>query len=428
MSNSVTKSRMVIGMPVSLFWGYIAVALFMAGDGFEQSFLAHYIHHDLGIPEDKGSLIFSIYGLTAAISSWLSGVFAETFGAKRIMVIGIVMWIILHAAFMQFGIVPHNYYAIFIFYGLRGFAYPLFFYGFFYWVVKETPDNQLASAVGWIWSMFTIGYGIIGYCIPYFFVEKLGSEFTLWQALIWAMAGAAITIFLLKTPPETKTEKVVKENHSFGHRMSEILSDLTLVFRSKDLAIALVIRAICNFSLFGVLTVVLPNFMTSNDGGQFTLHQWQLISIFIYPIQPFTNVLWGIIGDRIGWLKQMRWVGFVGCGTATILLYYVPTLFPGNVYASIAAMLFFALTITSFVPMGAIFPMLAPERKGAAVSIQNLGGGLSQFLGNALVSVIYFIGFGNYGVFIIYGVLYYIAAVLTYFIKLKQPGVDYKVA
>ncbi|MDI2091373.1 MFS transporter [Commensalibacter oyaizuii] len=425
MSNSSTKSRMVIGMPVSLFWGYIAVALFMAGDGFEQSFLAHYIHHDLGIPEDKGSLIFSIYGLSAAISSWLSGVFAETFGAKRIMVIGVVMWIILHAAFMQFGIMPQSYYAIFIFYGLRGFAYPLFFYGFFYWVVRETPDNQLASAVGWIWSMFTIGYGIIGYFLPYYLVEKFGAEFTLWQALIWAIAGAAITIFLLKTPKQQKSE--LQENHSFSHRMKNICNDLTLVFRSRDLAIALIIRAICNFSLFGVLTIVLPNFMTASNGGQFTLHQWQLISIFIYPIQPFTNVLWGIIGDRIGWLKQMRWVGFVGCGTATILLYYIPVLFPGNVYASIGAMLFFALTITSFVPMGAIFPMLAPDHKGAAVSIQNLGGGLSQFLGNALVSVIYFIGFGNYGVFIIYGILYYIAAVLTYFIRLKQPGVDYKV-
>ncbi|CAK7193413.1 Alpha-ketoglutarate permease [Commensalibacter sp. Nvir] len=420
-----SKSRMVIGMPVSLFWGYIAVGLFMTGDGLEQNFLSHFITTDFGFPKDKSSLVFTAYGLTVAISSWLSGVLAETFGAKKIMIVGSLMWIILHIAFMQFGIISHNYLPILFFYGLRGFAYPLFFYGFFYWVVKETPDNQLASAVGWIWSMFTIGYGIFGNLIPIYMVKHYGAECTLWQSLLWAGAGAAITIFLLKNNESNTPNKRV--HYTFTERLGTITRDLTLVFRNRDLAIALIIRAICNFSLFGILTVVLPNFYPSSHGGHFTMEQWQIISVFIYPIQPFSNVLWGMIGDRIGWLKQMRWAGFVGCGTATILLYYIPIWYPGNIYPSICGMLFFALTITAFVPMGAIFPMLAPEHKGAAVSVQNLGGGLSSFGGPTIVSIVYFLGFDDFFVFITFGFLYYIAAFLTYFIRLKQPGVDFEI-
>ena len=351
MNNIQTKSRMMMGMPVSLFWGYIAIALFMIGDGLELNFLSKYIV-TLGFAEKKVSLIFAAYGLTAAISSWLSGVLAETFGAKKIMMVGAITWIVFHAAFMLFGVIPHNYYMMLLFYGLRGFAYPF---------------------------------------------------------------------FLLKAPV---IEKKNHQIHSFEHKFKGIIQDLSLVFYNRDLAIALITRAICNFSLFGILAVVMPIFYTSEHGGHFTDEQWKIISLSIYPIQPFTNVLWGIIGDRIGWLKQMRWAGFIGCGTATILLYFIPVWFPGNIWTSICGILFFALTITAFVPMGAIFPMLTPEHKGAAVSIQNLGGGLSNFGGPALVSLILFTGLGHFSVFIIFGFLYYCAAIMTYFIRLKQPGVD----
>lgn len=420
MNASQPKSRMLIGMPVSLFWGYIAIALFMTGDGIEQNFLSKFIM-DLGFPERKVSLIFTAYGLTAAIASWLSGVLAENFGAKRVMLTGAILWILLHAAFMLFGIIPHNYYMMFLFYGLRGFAYPLFFYAFFYWVVKETPDNQLASAIGWIWSMFTIGFGIFGYFLPIFTINHFGAENTLWQSIGWALAGAIITLLLLKPSP---SDKKGQSEQPLSERISEITNDLLLVFYNRDLSIALVTRAICNFSLFGILTVVMPIFYTSEHGGHFTDQQWRIISLCIYPLQPFTNVLWGMIGDRIGWLKQMRWAGFVGCGTATILLYYIPVYFPENMLASILGVLFFSITITAFVPMGAIFPMLTPDHKGAAVSIQNLGGGISNFGGPALVSLILYMGLGHQSIFIIFGLFYYSAAVMTYFIRLKQPGID----
>ncbi len=31
------------GLPLNLIWGYVSIAVFMTGDGFELAFLSHYI-------------------------------------------------------------------------------------------------------------------------------------------------------------------------------------------------------------------------------------------------------------------------------------------------------------------------------------------------------------------------------------------------
>ncbi len=37
------NNKQWLGLPLSLVWGYIAIAVFMTGDGFELAFLSHYI-------------------------------------------------------------------------------------------------------------------------------------------------------------------------------------------------------------------------------------------------------------------------------------------------------------------------------------------------------------------------------------------------
>ncbi len=39
-----------LGLPLNLVWGYIAIAIFMTGDGFELAFLSHYIKARLQKP------------------------------------------------------------------------------------------------------------------------------------------------------------------------------------------------------------------------------------------------------------------------------------------------------------------------------------------------------------------------------------------
>ena len=93
---------MKIGLPRTLLAGLIAIAVFMTGDGFELTFLSKYIV-DQGFSSSQSSLMFTMYGLMAALAGWASGVLAEMFGAKRIMLIGASAWVVLHLLFGRCG-------------------------------------------------------------------------------------------------------------------------------------------------------------------------------------------------------------------------------------------------------------------------------------------------------------------------------------
>ncbi|MBK0491231.1 cytochrome C biogenesis protein CcdA, partial [Klebsiella aerogenes] len=46
-----------LGLPLNLIWGYVAIAVFMTGDGFELAFLSHYIK-ELGFSPAQASFAF----------------------------------------------------------------------------------------------------------------------------------------------------------------------------------------------------------------------------------------------------------------------------------------------------------------------------------------------------------------------------------
>ncbi|MCL9941776.1 hypothetical protein MUW95_07980 [Klebsiella aerogenes] len=49
-----------LGLPLNLIWGYVAIAVFMTGDGFELAFLSHYIK-ELGFSPAQASFAFTLY-------------------------------------------------------------------------------------------------------------------------------------------------------------------------------------------------------------------------------------------------------------------------------------------------------------------------------------------------------------------------------
>ncbi|GBQ15959.1 MFS transporter [Swaminathania salitolerans] len=408
------KSKVVAGMPVELFWGYIAVAIFMTGDGIEIAFLSKYLT-GIGFSPGQAAELFTVYGLTAAVSSWLSGALAETFHPRKLMAFGTVWWIAFHALFLTFGLAHRDSLLMNVFYGIRGIAYPLFYYGFYYWIVQRTPPARLASALGWVWSMFVLGYGTLSSFIPSLTIPAIGFLPTLWTSILWVAAGGILAVLTMKDTRNTAPYG----GHGPRTHLREIAKSITLITTDRNMFFALVIRVTCNLSLFG-FPVIMPLFYTSKEGG-FTMQQWLHIYSLLFAVQLFTNIAWGIIGDRIGWMRQIRWAGFVGCGVTTLTFYYLPLWMPGNMAIGILAAVLFAITITAFVPMGAIFPTLAPEHKGAAVSVQNLGGGLGNFTPPAIATALIGV-WGIEGVVICYSVLYFASAILTVFIKLDQPG------
>ncbi|VCZ18787.1 Alpha-ketoglutarate permease [Escherichia coli] len=55
------NNKQWLGLPLHLIWGYIAIAVFMTGDGFELAFLSHYIK-SLGFTPAEASFAFTLYG------------------------------------------------------------------------------------------------------------------------------------------------------------------------------------------------------------------------------------------------------------------------------------------------------------------------------------------------------------------------------
>ncbi|GAA3333499.1 hypothetical protein GCM10020331_097770 [Ectobacillus funiculus] len=78
------------------------------------------------------------------------------------------------------------------------------------------------------------------------------------------------------------------------------------------------------------------------------------------------------------------------CGVSIIAMYYTPQIVGHNYWVMTIVASLFGAGLAGYVPLSALMPSLAPDNKGAAMSILNLGAGLSAFVGPALVGL--FIG------------------------------------
>src|SRR5690348_14266453 len=146
-----------LGIYPPLLWGYVGLLFFMIGDGVEAGYLSKYLVDRSIASEHDVALIFTVYGITVAISAWLSGALSDLLGPRQVMAIGLGIWAIFEVGFLLLGVGPGNYNLIMAMYALRGFGYPLFAYGFLVWITVAAPKQRLGTAVGWFWFALTGG-------------------------------------------------------------------------------------------------------------------------------------------------------------------------------------------------------------------------------------------------------------------------------
>ncbi len=406
--------RDFFGIPKPLLWGIVAVMVFMVGDGMEQAFLSKYMVQ-LGLAEAQAAHVITVYGIGIAISSWLAGVLAEAWTPRRTMALGLVVWLVFHIAFLVFGLGSQSYTAMLVCYGLRGFGYPLFAYAFVVWIAYAAPPRKLATAMGMFWFSYSVGLGFVGNYLPSFTVPAIGYMGTLWMEVGWVIVGGLLGIFLVRGNFEGSPHLAGKKTKE---KLGEAVKGITLVWENPRLGIAGIVRIINQIALYG-FPVMLPLFLTSEEIG-FTISQWLQIWGTMFFANLVFNVLWGIIGDRIGWRVQVMWFGCVGTAVTSLLFYYVPAQLGGNYWAVMLVAVLFGITMAAFVPMSAIIPSLAPDHRGAAMSIHNLAAGLSNFVGPAIVAVL--LPLVSYrGVAWTFAVIYVIGALLAIFMKVTQP-------
>ncbi|MDR3431346.1 MAG: MFS transporter [Rouxiella aceris] len=400
-----------MGLPTNLLWGYVAIFLFMTGDGFELAFLSRYIV-ELGFSPAQATLAFTVYGLCAALAAWGSGVIAEVITPQKAMRIGFYMWVIFHVLFMIFGLSHKNYYFILLFYGIRGLAYPLFLYSFIVVIVNNVREELVGSACGWFWAAYSLGIGVIGSYLPSLIITHIGEMNVLWFSLAWVCAGGIIVILTMNN--------IKVSNHmlnlSTKEKFAEMSRAVTLLATNRNIFLSSIVRIINTLSLYG-FAIIMP--LVFVDGFGFTMPDWlQIWAIFFFSTIVF-NVFWGIVSQKLGWLRVIRWYGCLGCAVFSITFYYLPATFGDNFWLAALGATLLGASTAAFVPMTALFPALEPEHKGAAISVCNLSAGLSNFFAPAIATLLLPI-VGVVGVVLAYSALYILAFILTLYIQFSQ--------
>ncbi|GBR52723.1 alpha-ketoglutarate transporter [Neokomagataea thailandica NBRC 106555] len=380
MSTSTAERRglaEILGIPPALFWAFVGQLLFMVGDGVEAGYLDTFMLHN-GHTQDFVTNLFIYYGITVMIAAWFSGPLSDLLGPKKVMWIGLILWAVLEVGFLLFGLGPNNGPMITLFYTLRGFAYPLFAYGFLVWIAAATPAPMLGSAAGWFWFSFSAGLPTLGSQFARYAIPAIGELNTFWCSLGLVILGGLIALLFTHEPTGKKRllpEHVSTKEIFFG--------SLSIVWREPKTLIAGIVRIIDTSSEYAFLAIM-PAFFV--DHLHFTQGQWLDILSIIFLSNILFNLVSGMVADTLGHRFVVAVFGGIGGFVSIPLFYYVPLWLPGNFWAVAAAGVLYGASVAAFVPLSGLMPQICPREKAAALSILGLGAGASTWVGPAIVA------------------------------------------
>ena len=136
------------------------------------------------------------------------------------------------------------------------------------------------------------------------------------------------------------------------------------------------------------------------------------------------NLLFGFLGDKLGWRNTVAFCGGVGCADHDADSVLRAAFGRRELSAGRCGGMLYGATLAGYVPLSALMPSLAPENKGAAMSLLNLGAGASNWVGPAIVWL-FWERFGVGGVMWIYAGMYVVSAVLAMFLTLPaEPSAE----
>ncbi|MGV3585550.1 MAG: MFS transporter, partial [Adhaeribacter sp.] len=366
------------GIPGQLGWGYLGILIFMMGDGLEQGWLSPYLLEH-GMSMQQSASLFTVYGITIAISSWFSGVLAEGYGAKKTMAMGLLLYIIGTIGFIGYGMTNLNFPIMLFTYALRGFGYPLFAYSFLVWITYRSPQQKLGRAVGWFWFVFTGGLNVLGAYYSSWAIQHLGYINTMWSSIFWVLVGGFFALILNR-------DKFKPSNTNPGAKAQELMKGLTIVKEEPKVLLGGLVRVINTTAQFA-FPVFLHTYMAAHG---FSTTEWLQIWGTIFTANIAFNLIFGFVGDQMGWRNTVMWFGGVGCAVSTLLFFYTPQLVGDNFWVVLMAGVLWGALLAGYVPLSALVPSLVSKDKGAAMAILKVGAGLPVFLGPAIVGV--FIG------------------------------------
>ncbi|WP_158782734.1 MFS transporter [Pantoea sp. BAV 3049] len=406
-----------LGIPGNLAWGYIAVLIFMIGDGVESNYLAPYLSQN-GFTLDIAASVIAFYGITVTLGSWLAGSLSTLYGPRRVMLLGAAIWIVFEILFLSFALPNKSVVLTALTYGLRGVAYPMFAYAFLVWIQAAAPAEMRGSATGWFWLAFTGGLPTLGSLVAIFSIKVMGEYATFWLSLVLVALGA--TIMFVAVKDRTGNAPLLDESHRQQSTLRTLMGGIDILWRRPRIAAAAVVRIINTTPYFGFF-IFLPGFFTGIGFSQ--TEYLTLITIMGLVGMSFNPVI-GKLSDRIGWRRVLTFFGGIGSAVSMLLMYFVPQWSHGNFALSVIFACLYGITLCGYVPAAALFSSLCDTKdKGNAMAIYCFSAGLSTFFGPALYGILNAL-FGTAGVIWVYASLYLVSALFSWFFLLSplDPG------
>src|SRR5690625_3262381 len=167
-----------IGIPHVLRWGFLGVLIFMTGNAVETNFVSPHMANVFGGGDDKINLaatIITFYSLASLVGSYLAGSLSDLWGPRRVMLLGVVVWVVFQLAFVG-ALASESVVLVFLTYFMRGFGFPLFAFSFLVWITAVSPKERAGAAVGWFYVMFTGGLPTLGSLVAVGLIPLFGGS------------------------------------------------------------------------------------------------------------------------------------------------------------------------------------------------------------------------------------------------------------
>jgi polyol permease family len=385
----------------------------MVGDGVESGYIAPFLASNGAGTETTAAVIITAYGLIVTLGSWLAGALSDVLGPRRVMLFGLAIWAVFEVLFLAVAVPSQNFTLILLTYGIRGFGYPLFAYGFLVWILAGSPANRLGSAVGWFYFAFTGGLPTLGSLLASGTEPIIGEYLTLWVSLVTVVAGGVICLVGIR-------------NAKGGGRLAapgvtarqSIINSVSIAVKIPRVGLGCLIRVVNTAPQFGFL-VFLPTVFGTQLG--FGTAGWLQLIFTMGFANIFANLFFGVLSDKLGWHRTLRWFGCIGSAVSSLCFYFIPQMTGSHYWVAAVCAAFYGVTLAGFTPISVLMSLMAPGQKGNAVALLNLGAGAATFVGPLIVAV--FLGLiGPGGVTIIFAALYVAAGVAVRWLRIPEEA------
>ena len=402
-----------LGLPRHLLWGFVGLLLFMIGDGVESGYIAPFLASNGAGSETAAAVIITAYGLVVTAGSWLAGALSDVWGPRRVMLAGLVIWSVFEVLFLTVAVPAQDFTLMLIIYGIRGFGYPLFAYGFLVWILAASPAKRLGSAVGWFYFAFTGGLPTLGSLMASGTEPVIGEYLTLWVSLIMVLGGGIVALVGIRSA--RGGERLAAPGVTARQSLKNSIS---LAYKNPRIGLGCVIRLINTAPQYGFL-VYMPTVFATGLG--FGTAGWLQLIFTLGLANIFANLFFGVLSDRLGWHRTLRWFGCVGSAISSLCLYFVPQLVGPHYWVALLCAAFYGITLAGFTPISVLMSLMAPGQKGNAVALLNLGAGAATFVGPLIVAVfLALVGAG--GVTVIFAALYLAAGFAVRWLKVPDDA------